>query len=376
MDTTNESFARLELRSGRREDGEDRWVDAGPIHLDETTAASVADAADAAGPPEVTASRPPTAATRQRHLPDKARRLLSPHTKVKGERRAHFLFKHSADGADTNLLVTLHGAGDTHASLHRLARRMDLPQTAMLSIHASSCEIIRFPEGTAPSNGFTQLPFGLGWTWFEEMDYSTGDPLGDDSPRRLATLNQAAEKLVEILDALSASDDISTGDSGGGWQPERIFLFGYSAGACLAMETCLRMMTKGSRPLGGGVCIAGGIKCEMPSNSESATVEEESCEGYTPILLVVGALDHDMFPPSSAARALQLYKDRYHSLPRRGSRPTQSMQAPALEPVTVFVKEDKGHSMIGSEEEMRAVMEFLGRTLVRSLPAMEQTAVS
>ena len=356
MDKTNESFARLEVRSGRGENGEDKWVDAGPINLDEMTAASITDASDSKD-----SSSRPTKAGRKRNLPHKVRLILSPNAKFKGDRRANFLFKHSSDGTDTNLLVTLHGAGDSHNSFHGLARRMDLPQTAILSIHASSCD-----------NGFTNLPFGLGYTWFDEMDYSTGKPLDNNSPQRLATLNQAADKLVEILDALSTSDD-STGDSEAGWQPERIFLFGYSAGACLAMDACLKRMTKRSRPFGGGVCIAGGIKCETPPNIESVTVDTGSCEGYTPILLVVGALD-DNFPPASAAGAAQLYKDRYSSLLLGSERPKLSTPAPALEPVNIFVKEGKGHSMIGSEDEMRAIMEFLGGTLVQTMLAMEGAA--
>ena len=358
MNETNESFARLEVRSGRGENGEDKWVDAGPINLDETTATEVTGAFDATCSDNETTSCRPTKAGRMRNLPPNARRILSPNAKSKGDRRSNYLFKHSSDGTDTNLLVTLHGAGDTHTSFHRLARRMDLPQTAILSIHASSC-----------ANGFTNLPFGLGCTWFDEMDYSTGEPLSENSPRRLATLNRATEKLVEVLDALSTVDDID--DTETGWQPERIFLFGYSAGACLVMETCLKMMAKGNRPLGGGVCIAGGIKCEIPLNSVSATTEKGLYKGYTPVLLIVGALDNN-FPPSSATKSSKVYKDSYLSLLQGRPPPIQSMQAPALEPVKLFVKEGKGHSMIGSEEETRAIMEFFSRTLVRTLPAMEK----
>ena len=88
---------------------------------------------------------------------------------------------------------------------------------------------------------------------------------------------------------------------------------------------------------------------------------------------MVGALD-DNFPPASAAGAAQLYKDRYSSLLLGSQRPKLSTPAPALEPVNIFVKEGKGHSMIGSEDEMRAIMEFLGGTLVQTMLAMEGAA--
>ena len=46
------------------------------------------------------------------------------------------------------------------------AKKMNLPQTATLSIHANAMS-----DDERQGGGFVKLPFDLGYTWFEEMDY-------------------------------------------------------------------------------------------------------------------------------------------------------------------------------------------------------------
>ena len=277
--------------------------------------------------------------------------MLSPNAKVKGDRKENFLFHHSSDDVDTNLFILLHGAGDTHRAFREFAKRMDLPQTATLSIHASSC-----------NNGFTTLPFNLGHTWFEEMDYAvTGDALADRDPRRVSSLSSAIDKLIKILSSLYPQGG---DDSNEGWMPERIFLFGYSAGACLVMETCLRLMKQKEMPLGGAICVAGGIKCEMPPDEkEKVDTSSEAThffEGPTPVLLVVGSKDGN-FPPNIARKASSLYND------------TSATKESAA---TIFVKDGKGPAMVGSEDEMRCIMEFMAQRLVREMPASAMGATA
>ena len=174
---------------------------------------------------------------------------------------------------------------------------MALPQTASLSISASSFD-----------RGFTVLPFGLGFTWFEEMDYDvSGDRLNDDDPRRLRSLKRSTMKLCELIDSLlprQESGMAGEDEDGAGWIPERIFLFGFSAGACLAMEACLRIIHQARQPLGGAVCVAGGLKCDPTLGSKLSTSTLES--RYTPILIVAGSND-GMFPSKSAITAAKLY---------------------------------------------------------------------
>ena len=351
--------ARLKVRREAGEGGSDQWSDAGPINLDTATAATLVDGVTVAASTRTpatgssTTSSPPAAIPtikRKRMLPRRTKLLLSPNAKVKGDRKENFLFHHSSDDADTNLLILLHGAGDTHRAFREFAKRMDLPQTATLSIHASSC-----------NHKFTTLPFNLGYTWFEEMDYAvTGDALADRDPRRLSSLSSAIEILIKILSSLCPQEG---DDPNEGWIPERIFLFGYSAGACLVMETCWRLLKQKEMPLGGAICVAGGIKCEMPLDEKEMDASSEatdSSERATPVLLSVGS-DDGNFPPNTARKASSLYND------------TSATKESAA---TIFVKDGKGPAMVGSEDEMRCIMEFMAKRLVREMPASAMGATA
>jgi len=357
--------ARLEVRREADDDGKEEWSDAGQINVDAAEAEVLAAASTpqshyhapgvlpGATPLPVPGNLAPTTAGRKRMLPRRAKLLLSPNAKRKADRRANFLFRHSCDGIDSNLLVLLHGAGDSHKPFHELSRRMQLPQTASLSIHASSCD-----------NGFTTLPFNLGSSWFEEMDYGTGDALPNNHCRRVRSLSAAAGRLIEILHSLFAVDDEGLNE---GWNPERIFLFGYSSGACLVMETCLRMVINAERPLGGGICVAGGVKCELPldASKDSALVNE----GCTSILLIVGS-DDSAFPPPAARRALEIYHDACKSSIGTSMHGLDS----SADPVTIYIKKGKGHTMVNSKEEMRSIMEFFSQRLVREMPSIDAAA--
>ena len=353
----DEIVARLEVRKEAGGEGTEEWSDAGPIDLDSVTADILVNAGatpvGSAGSRHVADTPPVPPTKRKRRLPRRTKLLLSPNAKIKGDRKANFLFHHSADGVDSNLLILLHGAGDSHRPFCEFAKRMDLPQTASLSIHASSC-----------NNGFTTLPFNLGNTWFEEMDYAvTGNALDSRDPRRIASLSSAIDKLVKILESLYPQDG---DDPSEGWMPERIFLFGYSAGASLVMETCLRLMKQKERGLGGAVCVAGGIECEIPSEEQgeaaaNSKVNNNSFEGPTPILAIVRSNDIN-FPPGAALRASTLYSNSSTAK----MRPTIETMPAA---VTIFVKDGKGPAMVSSEDEMRSIMEFMAKRLVREMPA-------
>ena len=47
-----------------------------------------------------------------------------------------FVYAPSQNGPSTNLLILLHGLGDTHARFHKLGRDLNLPQTATLALCA------------------------------------------------------------------------------------------------------------------------------------------------------------------------------------------------------------------------------------------------
>jgi hypothetical protein len=69
------------------------------------------------------------------------REAAQPQPRVKPRPRAsaipcQFHYAPSADGTDENLLVLLHGLGDTHLPFAKLGRSLSLPQTAVLALCA------------------------------------------------------------------------------------------------------------------------------------------------------------------------------------------------------------------------------------------------
>ena len=95
---------------------------------------------------------------------------------------------------------------------------------------------------------------------------------------------------------------------------------------------------------------------EMDASSEATY----SSEGATPVLLIVGSEDGN-FPPNTARKASSLYND------------TSATKESAA---TIFVKDGKGPAMVGSEDEMRCIMEFMAERLVREMPASAMGATA
>ena len=243
---------------------------------------------------------------------------------VIGSNREAYKYRHSADKIDENLLIFLHGAGDTHEMFDRLGQQMNLPQTATLSISAS----MQMEVGKE-NHGFVQLPFGLGFTWFEEMDYQvTGDVLQPCDSRRVSSLDHAVRLVTALLDSLTKT-----------YIPERVFLFGFSSGACLAMETCRAWHESGKLPLGGAICVRGGIRTKSKS-------EHKKVANHATDVLIMSGTDDATYSVSVAKSESR----RHYTDPSK---------------VTVHVQKEKGHEMISSKEEMKVVMKFLSTRLVR-----------
>jgi len=120
-----------------------------------------------------------------------------------------FVYHPSPDGVDENLLIMLHGLGDTEAPFANLGRNLRLPQTAILALRAPS-----------------KIPYLYedAFQWYESFD-----PLGE----LLASPNPtpALDVMDQVLDYLISSCS---------WPPERIHLFGYAQGGSVAAEIALR----------------------------------------------------------------------------------------------------------------------------------------
>uniref|UniRef100_A0A6U3UIX6 MYND-type domain-containing protein n=1 Tax=Ditylum brightwellii TaxID=49249 RepID=A0A6U3UIX6_9STRA len=348
--------ARLEVlqsKEGGEEEEKEVWKDAGPIHLtpsmmhdlDSNSANSSNNNTIASIPTTRKLLKQKVQSTLQKSLPKCTRQLLQGSfisTSSNNNKNSNYTYQHSNDKIDTNVLLLFHGAGDSHDPYSTFANTMSLPQTATLSLHASSCG--------NDDEGFVTLPFGLGHTWFEEMDYViSGDVLPKHDGRRLTSLTRASRLVRKIISSLLPKE----GEEGG-WSPECIFLFGYSAGACLVMEVCRTLAHHSIYTLGGAICVAGGIQHESKTSTYCTTPKP-----LTPILIMTGAQD-EIYPPGAAIQSSKLYNNNNN---------TSSSKKNNV--VTIYNQPNKRHEMICKKEEVQAMMEFLSKLLVRRFVAME-----
>lgn len=116
-----------------------------------------------------------------------------------------FSYTPSDDGIDENLLIFLHGLGDTHIPFAKLGRQLKLPQTATLSIRA--------PE---------KIPFLYeeAYQWYTSFD-GFGELIERPDPTSAMILLSAVIKhLVRDCE----------------WTMNRIHLFGFGQGGSVAVQ--------------------------------------------------------------------------------------------------------------------------------------------
>ncbi|EKM57227.1 uncharacterized protein PHACADRAFT_208338 [Phanerochaete carnosa HHB-10118-sp] len=114
----------------------------------------------------------------------------------------------SDDGTDENLLILLHGLGDTHKPFGRLGRSLKLPQTATLALRAP--ELIPYLYEEA-------------YQWYESFD-QLGDLIQNPNPTPALALMSSVLKHLTVECA---------------WPAERIHLFGFAQGGTVAAEFAL-----------------------------------------------------------------------------------------------------------------------------------------
>ncbi|KAG6335176.1 hypothetical protein ID866_3920 [Astraeus odoratus] len=123
------------------------------------------------------------------HLRESSSFTSSPHKKPPPDSSkitVPFSYTSSNDGTDENLLVLLHGLGDTHIPFTKLGRSFNLPQTATLALRA--------PE---------QIPFlyEQAYQW-----YTSFDPLGDliERPNPTSALDLLSSVFDHLIDGEEA----------------------------------------------------------------------------------------------------------------------------------------------------------------------------
>ncbi|KAJ4293622.1 hypothetical protein N0V90_008906 [Kalmusia sp. IMI 367209] len=211
----------------------------------------------------------------------------------------------------TNILILLHGLGDTHTSFTRLGTQLSLPETACIAVRAP-----------AP------LPFDLGgFHWGDDMifDQTTGEMDVDTGFKVSASL-----LLTIIRDVLIAKC---------GYKAREIVLFGYAQGGMAALQTAAEL----GEELGGVVSVGGAL-------SLSAPLQAVGKKNRTPVL-VCKASRGSAVTDSAMIRL----KD-------------------AFEFIEIKEWKRDGDGMPGNREEMLPIMQFFARRL-RSMRGVPQGSV-
>lgn len=204
--------------------------------------------------------------------------------------------------ASQNLLILIHGLGDTHLPFAALGSNLNLPETACLAI-----------RGPIP------LPFEItGFHWGDDIifDHSTGGLDGDSG------FNKTRKLFREVVEETLVKRC--------GWDTRRIFLLGFGQGGMVALDVSAG--TKNTEY--GGVISIGGA---LPSDSENPC---ECRRSKTPVLLL-GAAKNSAIDTATEKKV-------------RG----------AFEFVQVVKWAGRdGDGMMRTREEARPIMEFFGRRL-------------
>lgn len=251
------------------------------------------------------------------------------------------IFAHSADGADTNLLVLLHGLGDTPKNFVTFASTVSLPQTCSLSLQAP----------------ISLGKFGIdGHMWMNsfEDDGNLIDETSQSSQLQAAELLNVTGNLFILLKHICCTaGQQGSRDDANRWRPECVFLFGFSQGGTVAVEVARLCASRGV-VLGGvvGVCTSM-LSVTLSSLSRISTVEQhQGC----PLLLINGDKD-DVVPVINASRTVDAWKRTVAC---------EQQQRPEL-----VIVADKQHGMIASAAETTHMMEFIAPLLVLRSIALE-----
>ncbi|KAK0663226.1 putative hydrolase C9G1.08c [Lasiodiplodia hormozganensis] len=219
----------------------------------------------------------------------------------------------------TNVLLLLHGLGDTHAPFARLGAQMSLPETACIAVRAP-----------AP------LPFDLGgFHWGDDVlfDERTGDMDPD------AGFKTAARLLL---------DDVVRGVlvQKCGYALRDVVLFGFAQGGMAALQVAAELgKADGEQELGGVVSVGGAVPAGASLSEGSSTKKFK-----TPVLLCKAVRGS-----SVSDGAVKRLKDSFEF---------------------AEVKEWKrvGDGMPSNRDEMLPIMQFFARRL-KSMKGVPQGAV-
>ncbi|RDB17054.1 hypothetical protein Hypma_001771 [Hypsizygus marmoreus] len=227
-----------------------------------------------------------------------------------------FSYTPSDDGTDENLLILLHGLGDTHVPFTKLGRQLKLPQTAILALRA--------PE---------QVPFLYedSFQW-----YTSFDDLGELIERPNPT--PALDLLTKVLKHLV--EDCS-------WPPHRIHFFGFAQGGSVAAEFGIRWWKDHLQAQRADPSLAktgGAFGSVVSISGPLLSYPTLSTLNPTPVLVV-----HNPPPAETAlpAGAISAYRKAYENVVEKTSRaPGMPASKEGWEPIMQFWSRHLGRRQV------------------------------
>ncbi|KAL4917954.1 Alpha/Beta hydrolase protein [Aspergillus aurantiobrunneus] len=212
-----------------------------------------------------------------------------------------------------NILLLLHGLGDTLNPFTTLGTQLALPETTVLTIQAP-----------------TALPLDLpGFHW--------GDDINFDSRTGALDMDAGFTKTTKLL----VEDVIKTVLVGKcGYRPREIIVLGFGQGGMVGLVAAEKIFAEGSGEAGSGTELAGiiSIGAAYPL-SLAGKKKSEQGKSRTPILVVAGR-DSEVVTESAVKRTKDVF-----------------------EFVEVHEYRRRGDTMPRSREEMVPIMRFFGRRL-------------
>ncbi|GLB44176.1 putative phospholipase Carboxylesterase [Lyophyllum shimeji] len=246
----------------------------------------------------------------QESAPDTSRRVknapTAPHIPVP------FSYFPSDDGTDENLLILLHGLGDTHTPFFKLGRQLKLPQTAVLALRAPEKIPYLYEESYQWYNSFDQL----------------GEMIDRPNP------SPALDLLTKVMKHLV--DDCS-------WPPYRVHFFGFAQGGSVAAEFGLawwkehllaQQREAGNANATTGTNVLGGTLGSIVSISGPLlSYPTLSKKSPTPVLVLHNPEAETALPPG----AIDAYKKGYeHVATKTISDPGMPSSKASWEPIMEF----------------------------------------
>ncbi|KAJ3099605.1 hypothetical protein HDU97_002912 [Phlyctochytrium planicorne] len=225
-----------------------------------------------------------------------------------------FVFKHSADGCDTNVLILLHGLGDSPENFMKFGEKMALPQTALIAVKAP-----------IPIPLFEDM--GTGW-------YPAYDSEGNDVPKTSQIATDCIEKSSKLLQSFMEQRVINKG-----WPNDRCFVMGFSQGGSVALH--FAAIQKADMAVNGIISISGWPLRSLPT-----------FKNRTRFLVTHGNKDKEM--------ALGIAFEKWKELRKSINGPEDTLQ--------VSIVDKKDHAMPKSQGEVEQIMKFFASGLaIRNL---------